>query len=70
MERKYEEKVVEAGSISNLDQRAKVFHLKQNFYPGNLENLTKTQDEKTPPFRLEAGFISLNQFYLLDVSIG
>ena len=38
LERKYEEKVVEAGSISNLDQRAKVFHLKQNFYPGNLEN--------------------------------
>ena len=70
LERKYEEKVVQAGSISNLDQRAKVFHLKQNFYPGNLENLTKTQDEKTPPFRLEAGFISLNQFYLLDVSIG
>ena len=38
LERKYEEKVVEAGSISNLDQRAKVFHLKQNFYPRNLEN--------------------------------
>ena len=37
---------------------------------GNLENLSKTQDEKTPPFRLEAGFISRNQFYLLDVCIG
>ena len=50
LERKYEEKVVQAGSISNLDQRAKVFHLKQNFYPGNLENLTKTQDEKNTTF--------------------
>ena len=32
------EKVVKAGSISNLDQRRKQFDLKENFYQENLEN--------------------------------